>query len=219
MKANFETGLKICSKCRRELPLSSFTAIKSKSDGLSLYCKECSSNYNKEWRKKNHDRNNETQKRYQQKVLGKHQKEYKKKNHEAYVLNRRKYRAEKRKNFSFRIEESLRNRVRLTLKGVVKSDHTLSLLGCSIEEFRKHIESQFQEGMTWENYGKGHDGWHLDHIIPIAYFDLSDPEQQKLCWNYRNFQPLWAEDNLKKKDKVPDNVEELIELLKQKIYE
>ena len=48
--------------------------------------------------------------------------------------------------------------------------------------------------MNWENYGV----WHIDHIIPCARFDLSDPGQQKICFHYTNLQPMWGEDNLKK---------------------
>lgn len=48
--------------------------------------------------------------------------------------------------------------------------------------------------MSWENYGE----WHIDHIKPCSSFDLSDPKQQKECFNYTNLQPLWAIDNLKK---------------------
>lgn len=50
--------------------------------------------------------------------------------------------------------------------------------------------------MTWENYGFY--TWHIDHIRPCASFDLSDPEQQKICFNYKNMQPLWAHENLSK---------------------
>ena len=57
-------------------------------------------------------------------------------------------------------------------------------------------ESLFQSGMTWENHGKY--GWHIDHIRPCSSFDLTDPEQQKLCCHYTNLQPLWAKDNLSK---------------------
>ncbi len=69
-------------------------------------------------------------------------------------------------------------------KGLIKNLSTEEILGCSIEEFRKYIESKFQEGMTLENYGK----WHLDHIIPIS---LAQTEEEviKLC-HYSNFQPL-----------------------------
>ena len=52
--------------------------------------------------------------------------------------------------------------------------------------------------MTRDNYGM----WHVDHIIPCASFDFSDPKQQELCFHYTNLQPLWAEDNLKKGAKL-----------------
>lgn len=80
-------------------------------------------------------------------------------------------------------------------KGLVKKISTEEILGCSIEEFRKYIETKFQDGMTLENYGK----WHLDHIKPIS---LAQTEEEviKLC-NYTNFQPLWAYDNMSKGNK------------------
>ena len=74
----------------------------------------------------------------------------------------------------------------------------MELIGCSKEELIKHLESQFIEGMTWENWSLN--GWHIDHIRPISSFDLSDPAQAKECFHYSNLQPLWAIDNLKKSD-------------------
>ena len=53
--------------------------------------------------------------------------------------------------------------------------------------------------MNWLNYGRH--GWHVDHIRPCASFDLSKPSEQKKCFNYKNLQPLWEEDNLAKSDK------------------
>jgi len=64
-----------------------------------------------------------------------------------------------------------------------------------LEEFRIYIRGQFQPGMGWENYGHV---WELDHIVPCAKFDLTDPEQQKICFRWDNFQPLYVVDNRKK---------------------
>lgn len=88
------------------------------------------------------------------------------------------------------------------VSGRVKSLHTEELIGCSMEYLRQHLEGQFTEGMAWDNYGKS--GWHVDHIIPLSYFDLMDPEQQKRAWHYTNLQPLWAVDNLKKNNKIEE---------------
>lgn len=107
----------------------------------------------------------------------------------------RKYWKERRKRDPiFRIKNNLRNRLNSIIKG--KRSSLTKLLGCTEEEFKKHLETQFQSGMSWDNYGVG--GWHIDHIKPLALFDLSDSKQIKLACHYTNLQPLWETDNLKK---------------------
>lgn len=91
----------------------------------------------------------------------------------------------------------IRNRVRIALKKNVKSGNTIELLGCSIADLKRHIESQFVVGMTWKNHGE----WHIDHIRPLSSFDLSKPSQQKIACNFKNLKPLWAKENLKKGSK------------------
>lgn len=97
-------------------------------------------------------------------------------------------------SLKFKIRNNLRRRVAHALKGESKSAHTMELIGCSIEFLKEYIANKFTEGMSWDNYGE----WHLDHIRPCSSFDLSDPIQQKECFCYKNLQPLWAIDNLKK---------------------
>lgn len=82
-----------------------------------------------------------------------------------------------------------------------KSKRTIELTGCTAVELVAHIESLFLPGMTWKNRGRY--GWHIDHIIPIAKFDLRDPDQQSAAFHYTNLQPLWAKDNMTKGSKVP----------------
>lgn len=95
--------------------------------------------------------------------------------------------------------KTLRCRTRSAIRDnrATKSATTLELLGSSVAYARKHLESQFVDGMSWDNHGE----WHIDHIRPCASFDLTDPDQQKECFNYKNLQPLWAEDNLSKSDR------------------
>lgn len=77
-----------------------------------------------------------------------------------------------------------------------KDAKTEQILGCTIEEFRSYIESKFKEGMFFDNYGE----WHLDHITPIA---IATTKEEIIKLNhYTNFQPLWAEENLKKSSKI-----------------
>jgi hypothetical protein len=105
-------------------------------------------------------------------------------------------------DFNYKISNILRKRLSavLKIKNTPKIKKTLELLGCSIQEFKNYLEKQFKEGMTWEN--RGLYGWHIDHIIPCASFDLSDPEQQKKCFHYTNLQPLWWNENLSKGSKI-----------------
>lgn len=104
---------------------------------------------------------------------------------------------------NFRMASALRKRfqdiVRRDLK-TRKAGSTREILGCSYPEFKDYIKSKFTAGMSWENYG--FNGWHIDHIMPCASFDLTLPEQQRLCFHYTNMQPLWAKDNFRKADKI-----------------
>lgn len=107
---------------------------------------------------------------------------------------------------NMRIRKLLSGRIWAALKGIAKTDHTMSLVGCSIEQFKAHLEARFQPGMTWENRGlwrvDGPQKWHIDHILPCAAFDLSDPEQQRKCFHYTNCRPIWAKENHEKVDKI-----------------
>lgn len=110
------------------------------------------------------------------------------------------FKIQRKINIQFKISSNLRTRVNDALKGKIKSQRTLELLGCSIEYLKKYLELQFKPGMSWDNYGqgfndKGMQEWHIDHIKPCASFDLSKPEEQKKCFHYTNLQPLWAKEN------------------------
>ncbi len=105
----------------------------------------------------------------------------------------------KKKDINFLLPHNLRKRLHAAVKQNIKSGHTLELLGCSIDFLKSHLAQKFQDGMSWENYGKN--GWSIDHIIPCDAFDLRDPEQQKICFHYSNLQPLWVADNSRKKNK------------------
>lgn len=78
----------------------------------------------------------------------------------------------------------------------VRDNKFAKVLGCSTKEFCQYLESQFEEGMTWENHGVGRGRWNIDHIKPCANFDLTDQKQFNECWHHTNMRPLWAEQNL-----------------------
>ena len=101
----------------------------------------------------------------------------------------------------FRLSCSLRSRMSSALRKNTKAGSTVRDLGCTILELKQYLESKFHPGMTWENHSKY--GWHIDHIIPLSSFDLTDREQFLKACHYTNLQPLWAEENLRKHAKLP----------------
>lgn len=102
---------------------------------------------------------------------------------------------------NYRMTRLMRNWVfRMVRMGMVKRGRTREIIGCSAEELRAHIASQFKPGMTWDNHGVH--GWHIDHIRPLSSFDLTDQDQLKQATHYTNLAPLWAYDNLIKGAKI-----------------
>lgn len=98
---------------------------------------------------------------------------------------------------NYKLIETLRDRTRKSIIKEYKNTKTIDLLGASIDDVRKHIESLWQPNMSWQNHGIK--GWHIDHIIPLSSCK-NEQDMIELC-HYTNLQPLWAIDNLKKSDK------------------
>lgn len=109
--------------------------------------------------------------------------------------------ARKAKDPNVRIGTALRQRMNKALTNNSKAGSAVRDLGCSISEFRQYIESKFQPGMSWGNYGKGREDWSLDHIVPLSRFDLTDREQFLRAAHYSNMQPLWHRENCSKGDR------------------
>ena len=176
---------KVCIKCNEEKPIEQYHRSTSSKDGHRPDCKECRAIYQRGYHQMNKEKHNKWSRDYYQT----NKKRCKKYNY-SYAKNRY------RNDINFRITKSLRVRLYQALKHNSKSADTISLLGCSLDELVLHIETLFSDGMTWDNYGE----WHIDHIRPCASFNLMDVEQQRECFNWKNLQPLWAEDNFAKKD-------------------
>lgn len=100
----------------------------------------------------------------------------------------------------YRLRCNLKARIISALKGKGKSSKTMELIGCNIDQLKKHLSNKFTKGMTFKNHS--YKGWHIDHIKPCASFDLRCPVQQLACFNYNNLQPLWASDNMSKGAKI-----------------
>ena len=114
--------------------------------------------------------------------------------HRSYNKNRR------ASDVYYKLITNIRTRINIAVKRGYKSGTAVDLIGCSIEELKIHIESQFKDGMTWDNWSPS--GWHIDHIVPCSSFDLTKDDEQKKCFHWSNLQPLWAVENLKKHAKI-----------------
>lgn len=116
---------------------------------------------------------------------------------EAYMKNKNELRR-RAEDPVYHLTVKYRQRIHDLLKGRNKSARSLELLGCSVEFLKGWIESQFTEGMTWENRRE----WHLDHTRPCSSYNLDKKADQQDCFKWINLCPLWAHDNLTKHDKV-----------------
>lgn len=109
-------------------------------------------------------------------------------------------RIKKKVNIQFRLSTRLRSRLFKAIRGGYKRGSAVRDLGCTIPELKMYLEGQFKDGMTWENWS--FTGWHLDHKIPLAFFDLTDRSQLLQAVHYSNLQPMWAKENMSKHSKV-----------------
>jgi hypothetical protein len=223
---------KVCSKCGEEKELSEFHKKSSSKDGFFSFCKRCNSQRVLEWQKNNKDLANSKSKKWISNNLDKANQSrqlYKNNNPDKVKKSNKKWNdsnpgrnrlAVKRwlsdsnnrdkinkhnkqrytDDVNYRLTMVLRARLRAALKNNQKVGSAVKDLGCSVEELKVYLESKFQEGMSWDNYGLK--GWHIDHIKPLSSFNLEDSEELRKACHYNNLQPLWAEDNLRKSNKI-----------------
>jgi hypothetical protein len=215
---------KVCSKCKVEKQVCEFGNSKLSKDGLLYSCKECNNKRSVDYRKNNSEKVLELTRHWTKKnpewVYNRHKKwreenpekvkemrgnwlnknpEKRKEYRENYKSRKQEQRKERRdKDPIFNLTNRLRCRLWKYLKilNITKTNKTFDIVGCSPEFLKEHLETQFTDGMSWDNRSE----WHIDHIIPLSSAKTED-ELYKLC-HYENLQPLWAEDNLKKSNKI-----------------
>jgi hypothetical protein len=209
---------KRCNGCSNWLVCTKFHKGKRNWDKLADRCKTCQKLYNKNHYKINKDKILKRNKEYRDQNIEKTSAcvmSWRNKNRERVNIYRRQWKRQRRKNNpSWALQEDIRSRLTHLLAGRRKSKSTLQLIDCSEMKLKYHMEKQFSEHMTWEN--KGMKGWHVDHRVPCNAFDLSNPLHQRVCFWYKNLQPLWAKDNIRKKDKYKE--EDKQTLIKEWIF-
>ena len=201
---------KICNKCNEEKQVCEFYKNNRNPKLYRGQCKKCMnansllhytnnvvniSEKSKKLRKENPEINKEKCRIFREKnpenfkVWLEKNKEHRKAYIKKYNLNP--------KN---KIKNSLRSRINELLNKKYNNPKTIDLIGCDYDFFIKYIENKFIKNMSWDNYG--YYGWHLDHIIPLS--SANTEEEIYKLYHYTNLQPLWAEDNLKKSNKILD---------------
>ena len=160
-------------------------------------------NYNEKYRKDNHERISEQIREWaennpeRKKAIDKR---YYENSPEKVKLKNKRARIKFYSNPKNRLSRSITGAIWFSLKGNKNGRHWEDLVGYNLKKLRIHLESLFKDNMTWNNYGK----WHLDHKIPISLwkFNSHNDREFKQCWALCNLQPLWASENLSKRNKI-----------------
>ena len=221
--------MKTCTKCNQSKNTEDFSRDKNRPDGLYPQCRICKSGADKQYYTQNkkkiinsvksyYENNKDLKKEYYEEnkeKISEYNKEYKKlkkdKIKEYNRLYKQQYREKrnqlrldrKKSDPIYKLCDNIRSRIAKCIKknGYTKNAHLSTIIGCSFEDLKIHIESKFKDEMRWDNHGTY---WHLDHIIPL---DQAKTEEDVYRLNhYTNLQPLKIEDNLQKSNKFDNSV-------------
>jgi hypothetical protein len=176
---------KTCTQCGIEKAFGEFHRHPKFKDGRKSKCKSCVSINFKNY----YARKGENLREYSRTYYMANKDKVMKRNSAYYM-------ARKHSDIQFRLACNLRSRLSKALSQNTKVS-SIAHLGCSMQELRFHIEHQFVNGMTWDNYGK----WHVDHIFPLSKVDLTNENELKRVVHFSNLQPLWRKDNQMKSNK------------------
>ncbi len=199
---------KKCCKCKINKDVTMFSFNRSTKDGLCCTCKQCVLDYIRNLSPKAKEQRRLSQKAYRQTEEGQVSKKksdlrYDAKMKKSPELLREYWR--NKKNIWLKIPQNhlshcISKQIWDALGKKKHNRHWEELIGYTVKQLMFHLESQFTEGMSWDNYGQ----WHIDHIIPISFFQYAsfDDVEFKMCWRLENLQPLWAKDNLRKSNKL-----------------
>ena len=179
--------MKTCPQCKQTKPFSDYGKHKKNKDGLCTYCKDCHNKKGKEYYAKNRNKIKEHRGRPEIKER-----------YNEYKRNRRKNNPQERLSIKMSQETNYTLLGVYTDMTIVSEQYAIERVGLTSPQYRAYIESLWEEGMSWDNYGRGESKWCIDHIIPKKSFDLTDPAQYKKCSHYTNTQPMWLKDNMTK---------------------
>ncbi len=218
--------VKVCNQCQEQKRIDEYPRNKNKKGEIIFKhtCKKCYCANQKQRRMNNIEAYQERDKQYYQtnkEVINKRHREYLNKNAEIFSEKRKEnyqknadkvrlynqqHKQERNEMLKhkrqtdplFRMKESLKVRIFDILKSS-KQDSSSSLIGCTSAELKQWIEYNFRDNQCWGNYGAQ---WHIDHVVPISHFDLTDETQRKHCFHWLNLRPLDKKENISKSNKI-----------------
>ncbi len=191
----------VCKKCKcehqKQARLSNVAKYKAKDKAYYEANKHVVLEKNRQYRRDNRDQICAQKKQYYN--------ENKPAIKEYHANNKEKRNAYKRSRFEtdimFRITERMKSRLHIALKNV-SGKHSSKLLGCSKDHLMDWIGFQFENGLNWDNYGTA---WHIDHVIPVSFFDVLCLEARQYAFHWTNTRPLGVRANLTKSSKILKN--------------
>lgn len=211
-------NIRTCTKCNIEKEFTEYRKDKKGKYGISSRCRSCRNKVDTAYYQQHREERKIQDKIYRDKTKearSKYQKQYRIENKESLRIYFRQYTLDNKEKINegalrrhttryyndiqFRLAIVLRKRLYMALVDETKKGSAVDDLGCSVKELKQYLESKFQPDMTWENWGIY--GWHIDHIRPMASFDLTKREELLQACHYTNLQPLWVKDH-KQKTKI-----------------
>ena len=212
---NTETS-KYCPCCKQVKERTEYSKNKARPDGIGSICKVCEKTKRQErlkkpefkkkhneqgakWRRENPERQKELERNYRERNRDKISE--RRRSEEGRRYSREYQRSRRRNDPFYKMRQIVSRQVLHALSGNHKAAGTFNALPYTVEQLVEHLESQFDENMTWDNHGSY---WHLDHIYPqsrLPYDSLEHPNFLK-CWSLENLRPLEAKENIRKGNKV-----------------
>lgn len=184
---------KVCKGCGNSYPATEefFRPDSHYKNGLRARCRECESTYSKNYKESNPEK------------VKQWARDFIEQDPERYRKYRRDYHARKKNDPQYRLSRAVGARMHLSLKESKGGNHWEDLVGYTVDDLRKHLELQFTDEMSWENYGSY---WHVDHIRPVSDFKFTSPKDKEFleCWSLWNLQPLEGPENMSKGDRCDE---------------
>lgn len=189
---------KICTRCKVDKPIEDFYKRK---DGHDIWCKSCHKSYAAEKYPERKARMVIKNKEYRERTKDKWVEYF---NRPDIKLKKRLYKREYDRKMMqdpiHRLSNNIRGNMHHALKAKKAGRTWESLVGYTVEDLIKHLESKFVGNISWENYGSV---WHVDHVVPKSWFkyESTDDPKFKECWALSNLQPKLKEENISKRDR------------------